>query len=149
MKWLECTVATRMHSSRVCTVRCSSCLLGEDVCPGGCRGVGVCLGNVCPGRGCLPREGVSAQRGHVCPGRGCLPRECLPDTPPWTEWLMPVKTLPCRNYVADGKNRIKSELFTNFCTICISSFCTRHTINLNLHPFLCRGWIVPELGYRL
>ena len=23
--------------------------------------------------------------------------------PLWTEWQMPVKTLPCRNYLADGK----------------------------------------------
>ena len=54
------------------------------------------------GRGCLP--------GGVYPGwclprrRGCLPRGCLPHTPSplWTEWQMPVKTWPCRNYVADG-----------------------------------------------
>ena len=76
-----------------------SCLPG-GVCQGGClprqvstQGV-VCLGVVCPG-GCLPQgrlPGVSAQVG-VCPGRGVC------QTPP-----TPVKTLSCRNYVADGKN---------------------------------------------
>ena len=24
--------------------------------------------------------------------------------PPWTEWQIGVKTLPCRNYVSDSKN---------------------------------------------
>ena len=48
---------TRMHSSRMRTVRCSGHLLGS-----------------------------------VC------------QTPPWTEWQTRVKTFPCRNYVADGKN---------------------------------------------
>ena len=42
----------------------------ESVCPRGvCPGEGVCLeGDVCPGGGCLPRKGVSAQEGGVCPG---------------------------------------------------------------------------------
>ena len=34
---------------------------------------------------------------------GIFPSACW-DTPPWTEWQTGVKTLPCRNYVADGKN---------------------------------------------
>ena len=39
---------------------------------------GVCLVGVCSKRGCLPREGVSAQGDAVCPGKGCLSRErCL------------------------------------------------------------------------
>ena len=48
-----------------------------------------------PGGGavCLA-EGVSACQGGVY----------LPHAPPWTEWQTRVKTLPCRNYVADGKN---------------------------------------------
>ena len=70
-------VVTRMHSSRMRTVRCSGC-------PWGClpRGWGICPGGVCPG--------------------------WLPATPPplWTEWQTHVKTLPCRNYIADGN---KSE----------------------------------------
>ena len=60
---------TRMHSSRMCTVRCSGRLLWRDcVCPGGCLAKGQwCLpGGVCPDAwgGCLPR--------------GCLPGGCLP-----------------------------------------------------------------------
>ena len=42
--------------------------------------------------------------------RGCLPRGCVYPSmhwgrhPLWTEWQTGVKTLLCRNYVADGKN---------------------------------------------
>ena len=74
---------TRMHFSRMGTVRCSSCLLGGGVCP-----VGVCLGGCLSrgvsARGCLPTlsEGVSAQGG-----------ECLADNPLWTEFL----THACEN----------------------------------------------------
>ena len=87
------------------TVRCSDCW--------GCLPGGVCL----PG-GCLPREGCLP--GGVCPGgvsaRGCVwPGMCLPGgmcipacteaetLPLWTEWQTGVKTLPCHNFVADGK----------------------------------------------
>ena len=63
---------------------------------------GVCPGGVCP-RGCLSGGvclGVSTQGLSAW---GCLPRGvCLPH-PLWTEWQTPVKTFPCRNYVADGK----------------------------------------------
>ena len=48
---------TRMHSSRMLTVPCSSHLLGSGV-------------------GCLPREGVSAQ-GDVCSGEGVCPGGCV------------------------------------------------------------------------
>ena len=41
------------------------------------------------------RRGVC--RGGVCPGWVTTP-------PFWTEWQTCVKTLPCRNYIADGKN---------------------------------------------
>ena len=62
-------------------------------------------GGVCPGRGCLLGEGVSARGGGVCPevsaqGRLC-PGGCLPD-----RMTDRCKTLPCRNYVASGKNKI-------------------------------------------
>ena len=99
------SMITRMHSSRMCTIRSSGHLPGDvclgDVYPwvsalgGICTG-GVCLGGVCPEgvftqRGCLPRAGVSTMgrclpggvclgmsaQGNVCPG-GCLPRGCLP-----------------------------------------------------------------------
>ena len=66
---------TRMHSSRMRTVRSSSHLLGGGVAARG----GVCLG-VYP----------SMHWGRHPPH-------------PWTEWQTGVKTLPCRNYVADGK----------------------------------------------
>ena len=64
--------------------------------PVGCvpaAAVAVC----CTGRGVSARGGVvSAQEGDsapVCPG-GCLPH--------WPKWQTLLKTLPCRNYVADG-----------------------------------------------
>ena len=70
-----------------------------------------------PGGVCLP-GGVSAcQRVSAWQGRAgegvCLPRGvCLPGggrylsvtLPLWTEWETRVKTLPCCNYVVDGKN---------------------------------------------
>ena len=47
------------------------------------------------------REGGVCRGGAVCSGV-CVPRGGLPDTPLWTEWQTGVKTLPCRNFVADG-----------------------------------------------
>ena len=93
-----------MHSSRMCTVRCSGRRKGGWVSDQGgvSRGV-VCVsdqGGVCPSV-CWdsaycplqwPSEGVSARgvcaRGWcVCLTRGCLPSACW-DTPPlWTEFL--------------------------------------------------------------
>ena len=99
---------TRMHSSRMLTVRCSGRLWG-----GG--GVGVCLGGVSAQMGCLPRGGVSwgwgvSAQGGVCIVGGVCRGGCLPNTPPWTEWQTGVKTLPCHNYVADGnKNTIHTR----------------------------------------
>ena len=69
------------------------CLLGADVCTGGCLPKGV------SGQGRLSAQGEGQS------GQGVWPEGCLPDTL-WTEWQMLVKTLPCRNYVADGKNRL-------------------------------------------
>ena len=65
---------------------------------GGGSGQGGCLPKVgvCPGDVCL--RGVSAQ---VVSARHTV-------LPLWTEWQTDVKTLPCRNYVADGKNTIKN-----------------------------------------
>ena len=78
-------ITTRMHSSRVRTVRCSD------------RHWGGCL----PARGCLPGSCLPA---GVCPAVVSSCRwVCLPDPlPPWKEWQTHVKTLPCRNYIADG-----------------------------------------------
>ena len=88
-----------MHSSRMCTIRCSGC--GWGVYPsmqwaGGCIpactgwGVypsmhwagGVYQGGVSLGGsawGCLPRGGVCPEGGSA--QKGCLPRGCLPQPP--------------------------------------------------------------------
>ena len=71
-------------------------------------------GCVWPGGGCLP--------GGVCPRR-CLAWGCLPKgvsvqgwvsarqpPPPWTESQTPVKTSPCRNYVADSNDENQCDL---------------------------------------
>ena len=86
---------------------------GGGVCPGGVSlegclsgwmtAWGVCLSRVCLPGGCLPRgvsaQAVSTQRGVSA--QGVSARHSLPLL---TEWQMPVKTLPCQNYVEDGKN---------------------------------------------
>ena len=78
---------TRMHSSRMRTVRCSGRRVGgERGVSGGCLPGGVCL------EGCLPGE-----RGVSAPVHGGVHTPL----PLWREWQTPVKT----NYVADGKNR--------------------------------------------
>ena len=61
--------------------------------------------------------GVSAQ-GCVCLARGL----CLSDTPPWTEWQTPVKTLPCRNYVANGSEHVSSLGWLDFHVTCTKNF---------------------------
>ena len=106
---------TRRNSSRIRTVRCS--LPGGDCLPGRCL-----LGGCLPRVGCLPRGcllggvvcpgvsagGVSAQKGvGVSAWGGCLPSGVCQIPPPPCErndCLTGVKTLPCRNYVADGNN---------------------------------------------
>ena len=65
-------------------------------------GGGRCLpGGVCPGGECLPHEWVSAYgvstQWSVCPEVGVCQTHLL-----WTESQTGVKTLPCRNYVAEG-----------------------------------------------
>ena len=86
--------------SRMCTVRSSShvhpSMHWEWCLPRGCLPGGVCLGGRrgLP-RGCLPGE---VRPGGVCPGG------TEADTPlcEKNDWQTVVKTLPCRNYVADG-----------------------------------------------
>ena len=68
--------------SCVCQGGCQSSVLGRGCLPGGCLPVGLPMRGIC--------LGVSAQGGV-----------CL-TPPPWTEWQAGVKTLPCRNYAADG-----------------------------------------------
>ena len=77
---------TRMHSSRMRTIRCSGCrgvhpsmLWAGSVYPSMHSAGGMSAqGGVCPGKGGVcPGKGVSGQ-GGVCPelsARGCLPRE--------------------------------------------------------------------------
>ena len=80
----------------------------QGVCIPACIGQEVSSQGV-SARGMSAWEAVSAQEGGcVCPW-GVCPRRVsvqggVADTPPWTESQMPVKTLPCRNYVADSKN---------------------------------------------
>ena len=93
---------TRMHSSRIHTVRCSGCRRGgergvsqhalgrgDGVCIPACTGQGVCI-TACTGRGVYPSmhwtEGClqrgESEQGGVYPGGvsagGCLPWRCLP-----------------------------------------------------------------------
>ena len=96
-----------MHCSGIRTVRCSGrlgkgvsaqgwgCLSGGGVWPGRSLPGGVSPGGCLP-RGCLPRE-------NVCPSA------CWETPPPWTEWRAGIKSLPCRNYVADGNNQYFNE----------------------------------------
>ena len=72
-------ISTRMHSSRMRTIRRSSRLLGGGVCqPGGCLPGGGCL----PARGRLPAGGVFYLPGQCLPGGGGVcPGGCLADTP--------------------------------------------------------------------
>ena len=73
------SVTTRMHSSRMYTVRCSGC-------------PGICLPRGCVPMGCLPGGwlplGVSAT--HPCPVHAGIHNPCPVyagiDTPPWTEF---------------------------------------------------------------
>ena len=101
--WFE-KKKTRMHSSRIHTVRCS-----------GCRGGGnVCLGAVCP-RGCL-LGGVYLPRPRSRHAPCRLRDRCLPDpesdtpSPPpphtlWTEFLTHLwEHYLSATTVADGKN---------------------------------------------
>ena len=103
---------------------CPRMVSARGVCPGGCLPKGMCLprGGVCQGVSaqgalsmeCLPRR-VSAQgsvyQGGVCPGDVCGRH------PPWTEWQTRVKTLPCRNFLAGGKNMQSISLGTQQVTI--------------------------------
>ena len=94
---------------------CLGGFLPRGVSVGGCFPRGVFAWSVSAwGRGCLPRE-VSV-KGSVWPGgiclRGVFPAGCLPRgvstqggvCPGWDVCQTVVKTLPCRNYVADGND---------------------------------------------
>ena len=107
---------TRMHSSRMRTVRSSSHVYPSIhyVYPrmhwaeGGCVYPRMHWAGVSPQGWCLPR-GVSA-KGGCLPG-GYIPACIGADTPPVNRMTDRCKTLPCRNYVADG-----NYLFYTFST---------------------------------
>ena len=107
------TIKTKMHSSRMLTVRCS----GRR---GGC--IQACTRGGFVSQHALGR--VSALGGVYlgcnCPA-GWLSRGCLPHPPlcEQNDWQTPVKILPCRNYVADGDK----ELCDAYC----SCMCERMT----------------------
>ena len=82
---------TRMHSSRMCTVCCSSRLLGGGALPRGCLSM----------EAGLPR-GVSAQGMSAWRGAPPAPTPCGQNSQHTL-----VKTLPLRNFVADGKKSRK------------------------------------------
>ena len=61
--------------------------------------------------GCVPSAAVA-----VCWGgwpSGVYPSMHWDRHPPWTEWQTGVKTLPCRNFVADGNKRRYTEMGYN------------------------------------
>ena len=93
--------------------------------PGRERGVCPGVGGVCPG-------GLSAH-GYVC-GR----------PPPWTEWQTGAKTLPCRNFVAGGKNEkdlIRMWCYGRVCVVRNPAFCVHLLVtdDLNLKSeYRCR-----------
>ena len=118
---------TRMHSSRMRTVRCSGRGRGERCLTGECMPrVGICLGGwgvaaqrssdqgcvwpggVCLGGGGLTRVGAVCPRGSdqggVCQW-GCVSQRALGRgvSRLQNSWHTLVKTLPFHNYVVDGK----------------------------------------------
>ena len=104
------SVTTRMHSSRMRTVRCSSRLLGVEVGRLSARGVG--LGRVCP-------EGMSAQTVGVCPDGGQCLSQCMlgyTPPPPWTEFL----THTCENiaFLQLRLRTVKNNFFKKIILTC-------------------------------
>ena len=119
----NCTITTRMHSSRMRTGR--SLTVCRSQLPGGCLlWGGVCSwGGVSAPRGVSVPRGVSAlgvcvySQGGLLPGvsapggvcsRGGVSQDALRQRPPlWTESQTPVKTLPWPNFVAAGKKQLR------------------------------------------
>ena len=132
------TVSTRMHSTRMCTVR--SLLYRGTLCPrgspsrrwvslsSGSLSRGLCQGSLCPGtweqrqrppwkehgtRDRNPPEGKwdQAARHEVASYRDPLP--------PWTEWQTQVKTLPC------PKLRLQKVILYIKIFLCCSTYSSR------------------------
>ena len=75
----------------------------EHALQGGACMAGVCMagGHAWQGGACMAGRGMHGE-GHACMALHAQP-------PPWTEWQTRVKTLPCRNFVAGGNNKIFYE----------------------------------------
>ena len=73
--------------------------------------------------------GVSAQ-GGVCPGGGCLPGGVSAQG---TEWQTGIKILPCRNFVADGKNSVSLGLESPFIISIINLCLLPHSPDMYEH----------------
>ena len=121
---LETYHQTRMHSSRMRTIRCSSRLPAGAVFLGGCLPEGclprddVCLGCVCLGvsaHGCLPEGGVSAWGRGVCLTEGCLTRGvCLGDVS--AQGGLPRGSTPLLGMGVSDHGGVTSPLGTEFLT---------------------------------
>ena len=98
-----------------------------------------CSGRLCLPGGCLFRGlsawgGVSAQvvsAQEECLHGGSAQLHAWIHPPQWTEWQTGVKTLPCRNYVADSKKfgynenpLLTSSFFCIFLLIVSGTHCT-------------------------
>ena len=71
--------------------------------------------SVCPRGGVSAPGGICSWGGGVCSG-GCIPARTEADTPPGqNSWHTLVKILPCRNFVADGKNGTYFESTRDCC----------------------------------
>ena len=98
------------------TVHCSDhreeCLTRGVSTQGGCLPRGCLLGRGCLPRGCVSTWGCVCLWG-VCQGEVCIPACTEADTPLWTEWQTGVKTLPCRNFIADS-NKLNIKEWKSF-----------------------------------
>ena len=121
MRDIKIYVVTRMHSSRMHTVRCSGRL-------GGCLPGGLCPGGVC--------QGVSAQREVSAWRGGCLPRQ----TPPHVKRIRVScknNTLPQLLLQTVKRWLPKRALYTSFAglllptfKICCSDFLIQNLLSL-------------------
>ena len=129
-KVISSTETTRLHSSRMRTARALTvspsmlCVggsalggrvsaLGGRVSALGGR-VSALGGRVSALGGRVSALGGSAPGGsalgEVCSLGGVVSKHAPSQTPPWTETQTPVKTLPCPNFVAGGKNKKRHSL---------------------------------------
>ena len=128
-------IITRMHSSRMCTVRCSIRLLG---------GGGVCPVVVCPGRGGVCRGGRCLLRGWVYSSmhRGRTPR-CGQNS-----WHILVKFYLAATLLRTVITRNHSS---RMCTTRLSTVCAlvvtrcRYWLGVPCPMSVCRAWGDPHV----